>query len=199
TNKAAVIDPGGDVEKIEQVLKEAGVALEKILITHGHIDHVGGAAELAQRTGVPIEGPHPGDKLMLDQLPAIAAQYGFPKADAVKPGRWLDQGDVVTVGETIFDVRHVPGHSPGHVIFIWRKQPGDAGPPGFVIMGDVLFRGSIGRTDLPGGDHALFLRMIKERVMTLPDETIFTCGHGPMSSIGDERRDNPFLETPWAG
>lgn len=190
TNKAAVVDPGGDLPQIEKALAETGATLEKILITHGHIDHIGAVAELARKTGAPVEGPHHGDQPLLENLPQIAAGYGFPKADAVHPDRWLDDGDKVTVGDLTFDVLHCPGHSPGSVVFAWR---GDEGMQGLAIVGDVLFRGSVGRTDLPGGSHETLIRMIETKLFPLGDNTAFLPGHGPMGTIGQERQTNPFL------
>ncbi len=192
-NKAAIVDPGGDVAQIEAALAETGATLEKILITHGHIDHIGAVAELAAKTGVKIEGPHRGDFDLLENLPQIAAGYGFPKADAVRPDRWLDDGETVTVGNLVFDVLHCPGHSPGSVVFAWRKGEADKDKQGFAIVGDVLFAGSVGRTDLPGGSHETLIRSIEQKLYPLGDDTAFLPGHGPMGTIGQERQTNPFL------
>jgi glyoxylase-like metal-dependent hydrolase (beta-lactamase superfamily II) len=193
TNKAAVIDPGGDLPRIEAALAETGATLEKILITHGHIDHIGVATELARKTGVPVEGPHMGDKPLLENLPQIAAGYGFPKAEAVHPDRWLDDGDTVSIGDLKFDVLHCPGHSPGSVVFAWRREGEDKSEQGLAIVGDVLFRGSVGRTDLPGGSHDTLIGMIETKLYPLGDDTAFLPGHGPMGTIGVERQTNPFL------
>jgi hydroxyacylglutathione hydrolase len=193
TNKAAVIDPGGDLPRIEAALAETGATLEKILITHGHIDHIGATTELARKAGVPVEGPHEGDRNLLENLPQIAAGYGFPKAEAVNPDRWLDDGDTVSVGELKFDVLHCPGHSPGSVVFAWRREGADKDKQGLAIVGDVLFRGSVGRTDLPGGSHETLISMIETKLFPLGDETAFLPGHGPMGTIGQERQTNPFL------
>ncbi|MFL5144108.1 MAG: MBL fold metallo-hydrolase, partial [Microvirga sp.] len=152
----------------------------------GHIEHAGGAAELKERLGVPVEGPHRDDKFLLDKLVESGRKYGMVEARNVAPDRWLDEGDAVTVGELAFDVLHCPGHSPGSVVFVTRGEPS-------AIVGDVLFRGSVGRTDIPGGDHAALIASIKTKLMPLPDEVAFLCGHGPMSSIGEERETNPFL------
>ncbi|HVL70359.1 MAG TPA: MBL fold metallo-hydrolase [Beijerinckiaceae bacterium] len=183
--RGVVIDPGGDVPRIVEAMTRAGVTVEKILLTHGHIDHAGGAADLKERLGVPIEGPHEADRFLLEALVERGRDFGIP-ARPVTPDRWLAEGDEVTVGAATFDVLHCPGHSPGSVVLVSREQP-------FAIVGDVLFRGSIGRTDLAGGDHATLIRSIKEKLMRLPDEVAFICGHGPTSTIGEERRTNPFL------
>jgi hydroxyacylglutathione hydrolase len=193
TNRAAVVDPGGDLPRIEAALAETGATIEKILLTHGHVDHIGAAAELSRKTGAPIEGPHIGDKPLLDGLPQIAAAYGFPKADAPQPARWLEDGDVVEFGELKFDVLHCPGHSPGSVVFAWRRDAEHAKSQGLAIVGDVLFRGSVGRTDLPGGSHETLIRMIETKLYPLGDDTAFLSGHGPMGTIGVERQTNPFL------
>jgi len=182
----AVVDPGGDLARIEAGIKQTGMTLEKIILTHGHLDHAGGAAELKERLGVPVEGPHRDDKFLLDKLVESGRKYGMVEARNLAPDRWLDEGDEVTVGELAFDVLHCPGHSPGSVVFVTRGEP-------FAIVGDVLFRGSVGRTDIPGGDHAALIASIKNKLLPLPDEVAFLCGHGPMSSIGEERETNPFL------
>ncbi len=194
TNRAALIDPGGDQARIEAAIAQTGATIEKILLTHGHVDHVGAAEPLRRKLGVPIEGPHRDEAPILDHLVETARAYGLGQMEPVTVTRWLSEGDVVTVGDLSFDVKHCPGHSPGSVVLIWRKKPEDTDPPGFAIVGDVLFRGSIGRTDLPLGDHAQLIRSIETNLMPLPDETIFLCGHGPMSTIGHERQTNPFLQ-----
>jgi len=186
SKKAAVVDPGGDVPKILRAIEQTGAQVEKILLTHGHADHAGGAAELREKLGVTIEGPQIGDKFLLDSQAQSSALFGFACRD-VTPDRWLEHGDVVTFGDAAFDVRHCPGHTPGSVLFI-------NAPMNFCLVGDVLFQGSIGRTDLPGGDHALFLRSIAAQALTLDDDMTFISGHGPMSTIGEERRHNPFLQ-----
>jgi glyoxylase-like metal-dependent hydrolase (beta-lactamase superfamily II) len=186
TNKAVVVDPGGDVPLIRRAIEQTGAEVEKILLTHGHADHAGGAAELRELTGAPIEGPHLGDKFLLDSLEAASARFGFACRN-VAPDRWLVEGDVVTFGEALLDVRFCPGHTPGSVIFINE-------PMQFCLVGDVLFEGSIGRTDLPGGDHATLMRSIETRLMTLDDNMTFISGHGPLSTIGAERQHNPFLQ-----
>jgi glyoxylase-like metal-dependent hydrolase (beta-lactamase superfamily II) len=181
----AVIDPGGDLDHIEKAISEVGMKVEKILLTHGHIDHAAGAAELKERLGVPIEGPHEADRPLLDALEAQGQAYGL-QARTVTPDRWLDEGDTVTVGGHSFDVLHCPGHSPGSVVLVNREQR-------FAIVGDVIFQGSIGRTDFPYGDHAALIEAIRTKLLPLGDEFAFICGHGPTSTIGQERRTNPFI------
>ncbi len=161
--------------------------MEKILLTHGHVDHAAGADELRERLGVPIEGPHLADKFLLDSLPETAANYGLGEARAVTPDRWLDEGDAVTVGGLGFDILHCPGHSPGSVVFVSRDAR-------FALVGDVVFKGSVGRTDLPGGNHDQLIRAIKEKVLPLGDDIAFIPGHGPTSTLGEERVSNPFLQ-----
>lgn len=181
----AVVDPGGDLDRIEQAIREVGVKVEKILLTHGHIDHAGGADDLRKMLGVPVEGPHPADRFLLDNLAKQGEAYGFP-AKPVTPDRWLEEGETVTVGGHTFDVLHCPGHSPGSVVLVNHAQR-------FILMGDVLFQGSIGRTDFPYGDHDALIGAIKTKLFPLGDDYAFIPGHGPVSSIGAERRSNPFL------
>ncbi len=181
----AVVDPGGDLDRIEQAIQEVGVKVEKILLTHGHIDHAGGADDLRKTLGVPVEGPHPADRFLLDNLAKQGEAYGFP-AKPVTPDRWLEEGETVTVGGHTFDVLHCPGHSPGSVVLVNHAQR-------FILMGDVLFQGSIGRTDFPYGDHDALIGAIKTKLFPLGDDYAFIPGHGPVSSIGAERRSNPFL------
>lgn len=182
----AVVDPGGDVENIEAAIREVGIKVEKILLTHGHIDHAGGAAELREKLGVPIEGPHEADRLLLDNLVTQGLTYGIP-ARNVTPDRWLTDGDTVTVAGHSFAVLHCPGHSPGSVVLFNDAQR-------FALVGDVLFQGSIGRTDFPYGDHAALIDAINRKLLPLGDDVAFICGHGPGSTLGDERRTNPFLQ-----
>ncbi|MCB1850186.1 MAG: MBL fold metallo-hydrolase [Gammaproteobacteria bacterium] len=186
TGLAAVVDPGGD---LEQILAEVGrhqLTLEKILITHAHIDHAGGAGALARRTGVPIEGPHQDDLFWIEGMSDQSRMFNFPGAEVFHPSRWLHQGDQVQVGKLLLDVHHCPGHTPGHVIFF---EPTSR----LAIVGDVLFKGSIGRTDFPRGDTATLLNSIRQRLWPLGDDVRFVAGHGPMSTIGFERRHNPFF------
>jgi len=187
SKRAAVIDPGGDLRRIEQAIKQAGVTVEKIWLTHGHIDHAGGAAELKERLGVPIEGPHRADQPLLARLADSGRSLGIMDARNVTPDRWLDEGDTVSLGELTLDVLHCPGHSPGSVAFVNAAQR-------FAVVGDVLFRGSIGRTDLPGGNHRQLIASITDKLLPLGDDVAFICGHGATSTIGQERATNPFLQ-----
>ncbi|WP_134499308.1 MBL fold metallo-hydrolase [Microvirga pakistanensis] len=186
TRKAAVIDPGGDLERVRDAIAQSGVTVEKILLTHGHIDHAAGAADLRDELGVKIEGPHKADDFLLQRLAEQGQAYGIP-ARAVTPDRWLDEGDVVTIGELTLDVLHCPGHSPGSVVLVSKAER-------FAIVGDVLFQGSVGRVDLPGGDGKALIRSIEDKLLPLGDDIAFICGHGPMSTIGQERQTNPFLQ-----
>jgi glyoxylase-like metal-dependent hydrolase (beta-lactamase superfamily II) len=185
TKVGAVVDPGGDLDDVRGAIDELGLSIEKILLTHGHIDHAGGAAELGQALGVEIEGPHAADRFLLDALAKQGAAYGIP-ARPVSPDRWLDEGDTVTVAGHTFDVLHCPGHSPGSVVLVNRAHR-------LILMGDVLFRGSIGRTDFPYGDHGALIDAITTKLLPLGDDFAFICGHGPVSTIGEERASNPFL------
>ena len=185
TMAGAVIDPGGDLDNIQAAIAEVGMKPEKILLTHGHIDHAAGAKDLKAALKVDIEGPHLADKFLLAALEKQGATYGIP-AKNIMPDRWLAEGDMVTVAGHNFEILHCPGHSPGSVVYVNRAQK-------FLLMGDVLFRGSIGRTDFPYGDHEALITAIKSKLFTLGDDYMFICGHGPGSTIGVERRTNPFL------
>jgi hydroxyacylglutathione hydrolase len=186
TMQAVVVDPGGDVDRIAAAIEQAGVTVERIWLTHGHLDHAGGAAELRERLGnIPIEGPDQRDEFLLSALAEQGRTYGFDMRD-VTPDRWLAEGDSVTLGEHTFDVLHCPGHTPGHIVFINTAAR-------FALLGDVLFQGSIGRTDFPYGDHAALIRSITDKLLPLGDDMQFLCGHGPGSTIGAERQSNPFL------
>ncbi len=187
TKVGAVVDPGGDLDRIEAAIAQQGVTVEKILLTHGHIDHAGGAAELKERLGVPVEGPHRADQFLLDSLPETGANYGLDGARVITPDRWLDEGDEVSVGGLSFDILHAPGHSPGSVVFVSRDAR-------FALVGDVVFKGSVGRTDLPGGNHEQLIDAIKRKVLPLGDDVAFIPGHGPTGTLGEERVSNPFLQ-----
>ncbi len=186
TKRGAVADPGGDLDRIRSAIAETGVTIEKILLTHGHIDHAGGADELRDALGVKIEGPHQADRILLDNLAAQGAAYGIPARD-LKPDRWLNEGETVEVAGHTFEILHCPGHSPGSVVFVHHRQR-------FMLAGDVIFQGSIGRTDFPYGDHDALIHAIKTKLFPLGDDYAFICGHGPASTIGAERRSNPFLK-----
>ena len=186
SGRAAVVDPGGDLELIEAALAKSAARLEKILLTHGHLDHCAGTALLARRHGVPIEGPHEDERFWIDQLEGQARMFGFGAVESFEPDRWLVDGDTVAVGNTTLEVRHCPGHTPGHVIFFSAADR-------LALVGDVLFAGSIGRTDFPRGNHAQLLASIRERLWPLGDDVRFVPGHGPMSTFGQERRSNPYV------
>jgi len=187
SKKGAVVDPGGDLHRIEAGIKKTGLMPEKILLTHGHIDHAGGAAELKRRLGgIPIEGPHRADRFLLDGLAAQGLSFGMMGVRNVAPDRWLEEGDEVEAAGARFAVLHCPGHSPGSVVLFNAAQK-------FALVGDVLFRGSIGRTDFPYGDHDALIGAIKTKLLPLGDDVAFICGHGPMSTLGEERRSNPFI------
>jgi hydroxyacylglutathione hydrolase len=186
TNEAALVDPGGEVDRLLAAVEQSGARLTRILLTHGHLDHCGGAGEMAERTGVPIEGPQREDAFWIDQLGSQGRSFGLPAARPFTPDRWLTDGDTVSVGKIVFDVRHCPGHTPGHVVFV-------APDPGIAFVGDVLFQGSVGRTDFPRGDFATLVRSITTRLWPYGDDVQFVPGHGPMSTFGDERRGNPFV------
>jgi len=186
TMRGAVSDPGGDLDRIMQTVDELGITLEKVLLTHGHLDHASAAGELARRFHIPIEGPHRDDLFLIEELPMQSAKYGFPVFEGFTPDRWLDNGDKVEVGGLEFSVVHCPGHTPGHVVFINDDAR-------LAIVGDVLFNGSIGRTDLPRGDYNALIHSIREKLWPLGDDITFVPGHGPLSTFGAEKRSNPFV------
>lgn len=185
TMKAAVVDPGGDLPRITAAAAREGVTIEKIWLTHGHVDHAAEAKPFAEQLGVPIEGPHQADKFLLDRLDEDGARWGIAGVPFT-PDRWLAEGDTVTIGDLTLDVYETPGHTPGHVIF-------HHAPSSFAQVGDVLFQGSVGRTDLPGGDHAQLVRSVVEKLWPLGDETAFIPGHGQPSTFAHERAHNPFV------
>jgi len=186
TGKAAVIDPGGDIPRILQTVDQLDAIVEKILITHGHMDHCAATLELSEKLAVPIEGPQKDDSFWIDTLTESCESVGFPAAMPFVPDRWLQQGDRVTVGNEELEVYHCPGHTPGHIVLFHRQSK-------LAMVGDVLFQGSIGRTDFPKGDHDTLIRSIHERLWPLGDDVTFIPGHGPTSTFGEERRSNPFV------
>jgi len=185
--RGAIVDPGGDVPTILKAIEQSNVTIEKILLTHGHIDHAGGAAELRDALGVKIEGPHKDDLFLLKDLPMSGAKYGMADSRSVVPDLWLNNGDEVEVAGLKFSILHAPGHSPGSVVFFNDENR-------FALMGDVLFQGSVGRTDFPYGSHDTLMASIKEKVLPLGDDVAFLPGHGPASQIGVERKTNPFIQ-----
>lgn len=186
TGRAAVVDPGGDLDRIRDAVGQLGVTIEKILVTHGHLDHCAATAALARELGVAVEGPQREDDFWIQQLGALSARPGFAHAEVFQPDRWLEDGDTVTVGESQLEVLYCPGHTPGHIVFFSR-------PDRIALVGDVLFQGSIGRTDFPRGDHATLIASIRNKLWPLGDDVTFVPGHGPVSTFGHERRTNPFV------
>jgi glyoxylase-like metal-dependent hydrolase (beta-lactamase superfamily II) len=187
TKEAAIVDPGGDVERIRGAVAELGVTPVAIWLTHGHIDHAGGATELAGVLNLPIIGPHEADKFLLDALPQQGLMFEMRGVQAVTPTRWLADGDAVQLGQANFEVRHVPGHAPGHVTFFNKEAQ-------FLLAGDTVFAGSIGRTDFPYGNHDELIAGIRTKLLPLGDDVQFLPGHGPASTLGQERATNPFLQ-----
>jgi len=185
-NEAAIVDPGGDLDRIRETISELKVKVTKILITHGHLDHCGGAKDLADGYGVMIEGPQKEETFWIDQLLEQSQRFGFAHAKPFTPNRWLEDGDQVMVGKQTFDVYHCPGHTPGHVVFVDRQAK-------LAVVGDVLFAGSIGRTDFPRGNHGQLIRSIQEKLFPLGDDIAFIPGHGPMSTFGEEKINNPYV------
>jgi len=184
--EGVVVDPGGDLDRILKAAEDARVKLVKILLTHAHVDHAGGTAVLAARLGIPIEGPQKEDRFWIELLPKQCEMFGFPPAAIFTPDRWLEDGDTVRFGHQTLEVLHCPGHTPGHVVFFHAGER-------LAIVGDVLFKGSIGRTDFPRGDYDDLVKSIRERLFPLGDDVAFIPGHGPLSTLGEERRTNPFV------
>lgn len=187
TLSAAIIDPGGDIPLIMQAVQQAGVIPDKILLTHGHIDHVGYTAELARETGLPVIGPHAGDRFLLDTLDEYGSMLNLPHSGPFQPDQWLNDGDQIELGNQTLQVIHCPGHTPGHVIFYHAGSK-------LAVVGDVIFQHSIGRTDFPRGNHGELIHAIKHKLLPLGDDITFIPGHGPNSSFGEERRHNPYLQ-----
>ncbi|WP_312585814.1 MBL fold metallo-hydrolase [Atlantibacter sp.] len=187
TRLAALVDPGGDALRIHQAVTEQGVTVQSILLTHGHLDHVGAAAELAAHYGVPVIGPEKEDEFWLQGLPAQSKMFGLEECQALTPDRWLTEGERVTVGKIELQVLHCPGHTPGHIVFFDERAR-------LLISGDVIFKGGVGRSDFPRGDHATLIDSIKRKLLPLGDDVTFIPGHGPLSTLGHERLHNPFLQ-----
>ncbi|KLV04808.1 hypothetical protein ABT56_13890 [Photobacterium aquae] len=186
TKQAALIDPGGDIHLLKEKAAELGVTITKLILTHGHLDHVGGTEPLAKELGVPVVGPHKEDAFWLQGLPRQSEMFGFPMTDAFDPDQWLDDGDTVEIGNQVLNVYHTPGHTPGHVVLFNEMAK-------VAFVGDVLFKGGIGRTDFPRGDYQTLISSIKNKLWPLGNETTFVPGHGPMSTFGNERASNPFV------
>ncbi|MEM6580982.1 MAG: MBL fold metallo-hydrolase [Pseudomonadota bacterium] len=186
SGRGAIVDPGGDIDRILDAVNNMDATIEKIILTHAHMDHCAASDVLRQQLKVPIEGPHKDDQFWLDQLPQVCKLSGFPHAESFLPDRWLNHGDTVSVGEVLLKVFHCPGHTPGHVVFLYEEQ-------NVAWVGDVLFQGSIGRTDFPRGDHEQLITSIRETLFPLGDDITFIPGHGPNSTFGQERRSNPFV------
>jgi hydroxyacylglutathione hydrolase len=187
TNEAALIDPGGDLGKLLEAVEARGLTLKAVWLTHAHIDHAGATGTLARTLSLPVIGPHPGDQFWIDALPQQSQMFGFPQAEPFAPTQWLKDGDTVQIGHSTLQVRHCPGHTPGHVVFYSPELQ-------HAFVGDVLFAGSIGRTDFPQGNHADLINAIKTRLLPLGDAVTFTPGHGPESTLGEERQFNPYLQ-----
>ena len=186
TLRGTVVDPGGDVPLIQEAIAKAGITVERILLTHGHLDHAGGAADLKAALGVEVVGPHEADAPLLARIAEQGRSYGMDDLKSVTPDRYLQDGDTIEIAGVTFDVLHCPGHSPGSLVYVSKEL-------GFALMGDLLFAGSVGRTDLPGGSHETLIRSITDKILPLGDDVQFLPGHGPASTIGQERATNPFL------
>lgn len=186
TREAALVDPGGEAERLLAEVERRGLRLVRVLLTHGHLDHVGAAAEIGARLGIPVEGPQRDDVMLFQSLPQQAQRFGFPPAQPFTPDRWLEEGDRVEVGRLSLEVLHCPGHSPGHVVFFHA-------PSRLAFVGDVLFQGSIGRSDFPGGNYEQLIASIRGKLFALGDDVAFVPGHGGMSTMGEERVSNPFV------
>jgi len=187
SNEAALVDPGGDAETIKREVAALGIELTQILLTHGHLDHVGAAAELAAHYSVPIVGPHKADKFWLDSLPTQSQMFGFAECPPLVPDRWLEEGETVQVGQTSLEVLLCPGHTPGHIVFFDRAGR-------LLVSGDVIFSGGVGRSDFPQGSHSDLIASIHNKLLPLGDDVTFIPGHGPISTLGRERISNPFLQ-----
>lgn len=187
TRQSAIVDPGGDAEKIKQAVVESGCTPQQILLTHGHLDHVGAASELATFYNIPMIGPHIADKFWLDALPVQSEMFGFGRCEPFLPDRWLTEGEVVSLGKLRLEVLHCPGHTPGHIVFFERDNQ-------TLISGDVIFRGGVGRSDFPQGDHQQLINSITQKLLPLGDDVRFIAGHGPQSTLGEEKACNPFLQ-----
>jgi len=192
TKHAAFVDPGGDIDKLMGALEHFGLTLKHIWLTHGHLDHAGAAAALRERTGVAVVGPHREDQFWLDQIESSGSRYGLPDARNVKPDRYLEDGDTLELEGVTFDVAHTPGHTPGHVVIHNKDMK-------IAFVGDVLFAGSIGRTDFPRGNHEQLIHSITDKLWPLGDDITFIPGHGPPSTFGDERKTNPFVADKLTG
>ena len=186
TGKAAIVDPGGDVDSIMAALEKMDATAEKVILTHGHMDHCGASDVLRQQLNIPIEGPQKGDEFWIAKLPEWCEKSGFPHADSFEPDRWLEDGDTVTVGEQVLKVIFCPGHTPGHIVFYYPEQK-------VAWVGDVIFQGSVGRTDFPRGNAEQLVASIREKLFPLGDDITFIPGHGPTSTFGQERLNNPFV------
>jgi len=189
TMEGTAVDPGGDFDVLKQAIAEQGIKVTKVLLTHGHVDHASAAGTMADHYGVKIEGPHRDDLFLIEGLPDSGRKYNFPVYKPFVPDRWLEGGETVSLGNLTFDVVHCPGHTPGHVVFVHK-------PAKVAFVGDVLFRGSIGRTDFPRGNHDQLLNSIRKRLWPLGDDITFVPGHGQTSTFGWERKTNPYVADP---